>query len=237
MKLYPLQIDPPYQTGWRAALGPFFSARVVGELEGSIREHADYLVDSFIGDGSCDFVDTFAAQPPGRVFFGSFLKVAFSELPAIQKATDDAIRGPAEGRAAAWQSVGGFLMESMKMRADEPPRGDFVDVVMKHPEDAARLASEPELRANFVEEVIRVYAPVFALGRTATKDTEIAGQKIAEGDMGLQMVMALEVLLRRLPDLAVAAGEKPVYSNSGVARSMDRLPLVSTPGHRSVSAE
>ena len=321
MKLYPLQIDPPYQTRWRSALGPYFSARAVGELEGSVREHATYLIDGFIEAGSCDFVDRFAAQLPARVFFGSFLGVPFDNVGPIQKATDDAIRGPGEGRADAWGVVGKFLDGYLAQRADEPPRGDFVDVVLAgvetddgepapyehklftmidfmaggigttshtlasmahhlatHPEHVTRLTADPELRATAVEEVIRVYAPVAALGRTATVDTEIAGQKIAAGDLvmlaeaaacrdprvaenpgvvdldrrvpvnlafsygphrcigahvaRLVMRVALDELLRRMPDLAVAPGRAPVLSNSGVARNMDSLPLVFTPGAR-----
>jgi hypothetical protein len=44
--------------------------------------------------------------------------------------------------------------------------------------------------------------------------------------------VALDELLRRLPDLAVAPGQAPVLNNSGVARNMDSLPLAFTPGPR-----
>ncbi|HZZ52298.1 MAG TPA: cytochrome P450 [Pseudonocardia sp.] len=319
MKLYPLQIDPPYQTRWRATLGAFFNAKAITELETSVREHADYLIDQFIESGECDFVDTFAAQLPARVFFGSFLGVPFDQIKPIQKATDDAIRGPGEGRAAGWAAVGEFLDNYLKQRMDEPARGDFVDVVLEgvegedgepapwdhkvfvmvdllaggigttshtlaslahhlatHSDHVKRLIAEPELHDNAVEEVIRIYAPVTALGRTATTDTEVAGQPIKAGDLVMlsegaacrdprvtdnpsvvdldrrvkqnlafsygphrcigahvaRMVMrvALGQLLQRMSDLAVAPGDSPTFSNSGVARNMDTLPLVFTPG-------
>jgi len=321
MKLYPLQIDPPYHTRWRSALGGFFGAKAIAPLEESVREHANYLIDGFIEKGSCDFVDEYAAQLPGRVFFGSFLGVPFDQIPPIQKATDDAIRGPGEGRAAAWGIVGEFLNGYLASRAEEPPRGDFVDVVLagveteegkpapyehklftmvdflaggmgttshtlssmtyhlaQHPEDVDRLTREPDLHANLVEEAIRVDAPVAALGRTTTVDTEIAGQKIPAGELvmlceasacrdprvaenptkiditrrvpvnlafsygphrcvganvaRLMMSVSLQEMLRRMPDLAVAPGQRPAFSNSGVARTMDSLPLIFTPGDR-----
>lgn len=326
MKLYPLQIDPPYQTRWRQALGPYFGVKAVAELEPGIREHANFLIDSFIERGSCDFVAEFAAQLPARVFFGSFLRVPFDQIPPVQKATDDAIRGPGEGRGAAWGIIGAFLTDYLQKRTEEPPRGDFVDAVLAgvetdegepapyehklftmidflaggigttshtlaslahhlatRPDHVERLAQEPGLRDNAVEEVIRIFAPVTALGRTATVDTEIAGQAIKAGDLvmlseaaacrdprvtddpsevklerrvpinlafsygphrcigahvaRLVMRVALDELLRRLPDLAVAPGEAPTFSNSGVARNMDTLPLVFTPGAREVVAE
>ncbi len=321
VKLYPLQLDPPHQTRWRQALGPYFSARAARDIEDSMRAHANYLIDSFVEAGSCDFVGAFAAQLPGHVFFGSFLGLPMDALAPVQKANDDAIRGPAEGRAAAWGILGNFLTEYLQSREKEPPRGDFVDAVLEgvmteegepspfehklfimidvmaggmgttshvlasmahhlatHPDDAARLVREPDKRASYVEEIIRVNAPVFALGRTATRDTEIAGQKVTEGDLvmlaegaasrdprvvdnpttvdmdrkvpinlafsygphrcigshvaRLELMTALDLVLTRLPDLAVAPGEGPAHSNSGVARNMDRLPLVFTPSGR-----
>jgi len=51
-----------------------------------------------------------------------------------------------------------------------------------NPEDQQRLRDDPSLHSRAVEEFIRFYAPVVALARTATKDTEIAGQPIKEGD-------------------------------------------------------
>jgi hypothetical protein len=44
------------------------------------------------------------------------------------------------------------------------------------------------------------------------------------------MRVALGQLLQRMSDLAVAPGDSPTFSNSGVARNMDTLPLVFTPG-------
>jgi cytochrome P450 len=144
-----------------------------------------------------------------------------------------------------------------------------------HPEDAQRLRDEPELRPNAVEEIIRFYAPIVAVGRTVLQDTEVAGQKLAKGDFvmlsqaaasrdprmyenpgqviidrrlpinlafswgphrcigahvgRLEVVVALDELLRRLTDLRLADGFVPTYSNSSVARNMEDLQIVFTP--------
>jgi cytochrome P450 len=319
LKLIPLEIDPPYHTRWRNALGPSLSPRGIQDKRESIRLHANYLIDGFIERGQCEFVGEFAAPLPGRVFFGSFLGVPFSELADIQKATDDAMRGPVEGRAAGWQTVAEFLTNYLRMRENEPPRGDFVDAVLAgvnaddgqpcpwehklycmidmlaggmgttqhvlagmvlhlatHPDDATRLRDDPALRPNAIEEIIRFYAPIVAVGRTATQDTEIAGQQIAKGDFvmlaqaaacrdpqmyenpnqvvierklpinlafswgphrcigahvgRLEVLVALDEILRRLPDLRVAEGFVPTYTNSSVARNMEDLQVVFTPG-------
>ena len=46
----------------------------------------------------------------------------------------------------------------------------------------AKLQAEPELIAGLVDEAIRWTTPVKNFMRSATEDTEIAGQKIAKGD-------------------------------------------------------
>jgi cytochrome P450 len=320
-KLYPVELDPPYQTRWRTALGPYFSPRAIRSREASIREQVTYLIDAFIERGTVDFVEEFAAHLPGRVFFGSFLGVPFGELPPIQTATDDAMRGPMDGRAAAWRKVATFLDNYLRERESQPPRGDFIDVVLAgvedhdgnpcswehklyiitdllaggigtttyllagiahhlatHPEDRDALAADRRLWPNAVEELIRYYASIVALGRTANHDTEVAGQKIAKGDFlmlsfaaacrdpkyfvnphdidirrkiqvnpafsfgphrcigshvaRLEALISLEELLRRMPDLSLARDGEPVYSNSTIARNMDRLTLNFTPGNR-----
>lgn len=320
-KLYPVELDPPYQTRWRTALGPYFSPRAIRSREASIRDQVTYLIDRFIEHGAVNFVEEFAAHLPGRVFFGSFLGVPFSELPAIQTATDNAMRGPMEGRGEAWVAVATFLDGYLRSRQQEPPREDFIDVILQgvedhdgnpaswdhklyvltdllaggigtttyllagiahhlatHPEDRDALAGDHSLWPGAVEEFIRYYASIVALGRTATRETEVAGQKIAEGDFlmlsfaaacrdpkyfekpheidirrkiavnpafsfgphrcigshiaRLEATISLDEILRRMPDIALAAGGDPVYSNSTIARNMDSLVVTFTPGER-----
>lgn len=140
-RLYPLEIDPPYQSRWRSVLGPYLGSRAVAVHEDHIRGHANALIDEFIEKGRCDFVDAYAAQLPGRVFFSTFLRVPLDDLAYIQQATDDAVRLPraeheseddyVARRAAGWNRVGEYLDEYLQMREKEPPRGDFVDAIMK----------------------------------------------------------------------------------------------------------
>ena len=50
------------------------------------------------------------------------------------------------------------------------------------PEEKAKLIARPELLAGAVNEFIRLVSPVIYMRRTATRDVEIAGQKIAGGE-------------------------------------------------------
>jgi cytochrome P450 len=243
LKLYPLELDPPYHTRWRSALGEYFSPRAIRSRADNIREHANFLLDEFIESGDCDFVDAFAAQLPARVFFGSFLGVPFDELQFIQKAVDDAMRGKPEVRPAAWGTVSEWLISYLKQREAEPPRGDFIDAVLAGVNDDTgnpcpwehklfimmdmmaggmgttshvlasmvhhlamtpglrqRITDDPSLRPLYAEEIIRVYAPIVAVGRTATRDVEVGGTQIREGDFVMLSQAAAAIDPRFVPD-------------------------------------
>ncbi|MDR2987639.1 MAG: cytochrome P450, partial [Nocardiopsaceae bacterium] len=52
----------------------------------------------------------------------------------------------------------------------------------EHPEQWARLVDDPSLIPAAAEEIVRWVSPVNLFRRTATRDTELGGQRIAEGD-------------------------------------------------------
>jgi cytochrome P450 len=54
--------------------------------------------------------------------------------------------------------------------------------LFQHPDERARLACDASLMPTAVEEMLRWVSPVMYFRRTATRDTEIRGQKIGEGD-------------------------------------------------------
>lgn len=54
--------------------------------------------------------------------------------------------------------------------------------LMQHPDQRAKLLANPELLSGAVEEMLRWGTPVMHFRRTASKDTEIGGQAVDEGD-------------------------------------------------------
>ena len=53
---------------------------------------------------------------------------------------------------------------------------------LEHPDQWARLVADPSLAAPATDEIVRWVSPVNLFRRTATQDTVLRGQKIAEGD-------------------------------------------------------
>jgi cytochrome P450 len=54
--------------------------------------------------------------------------------------------------------------------------------LMEHPEQRAKVLADPALLPRAVEEIFRYVTPLMHFRRTATRDTEIAGQPIAAGE-------------------------------------------------------
>ena len=54
--------------------------------------------------------------------------------------------------------------------------------LIEHPDERRRLAADPALVPTAVEELLRWVTPIQNMNRTATRDVELRGQKIREGD-------------------------------------------------------
>lgn len=54
--------------------------------------------------------------------------------------------------------------------------------LIEHPEQLAKLQANPELIPDAVEEFLRWASPVYHFRRTATRDVELGGQQLKEGD-------------------------------------------------------
>ena len=58
-------------------------------------------------------------------------------------------------------------------------------LLMRNPDQRRRLRDEPALLPNAVEEMLRWWSPVNSFIRTAARDTELRGRRIAEGEVML----------------------------------------------------
>ena len=54
-------------------------------------------------------------------------------------------------------------------------------LLIKNPDQLAKLRANPELMRNFVEETLRIESPVQGIMRRVTKDTELGGVHFPEG--------------------------------------------------------
>jgi cytochrome P450 len=78
--------------------------------------------------------------------------------------------------------------------------GNAVSALLDHPAQLARVAAEPALIADAVEEAVRFDSPVQLVFRTATADTEIAGVHIPKGATVVPMIGSANRDERRFED-------------------------------------
>jgi cholest-4-en-3-one 26-monooxygenase len=62
-----------------------------------------------------------------------------------------------------------------------------LEAMMRHPEERKRLLDDPALMRTAVEECLRWVTPIANMARTATKDVDVRGRTIPEGDQVLLM--------------------------------------------------
>jgi cytochrome P450 len=91
---------------------------------------------------------------------------------------------PIDGRAVTQPEIIGYYL--LLMSAGHYTSSDSLSHAIvhlsQHPEDRARLRAEPGILPNAVEEIVRFYSPLLALGRQVGVDTTLAGQEVKAGD-------------------------------------------------------
>ncbi len=60
-----------------------------------------------------------------------------------------------------------------------------MQLLIENPGERRKLRDDPSLLPSAVEEMVRLVSPVHSFGRTATRDTELRGRKIREGEQVL----------------------------------------------------
>jgi cytochrome P450 len=72
--------------------------------------------------------------------------------------------------------------------------------LVRNPEAYRRLRADPSLLPSAIEEMLRVHPPVLTFRRTATRDLELAGRRIAAGDKVVVYHVSANVDERQFPD-------------------------------------
>ena len=141
-----------------------------------------------------------------RMFGSEITDPAAALRDAIAAANDMRAYGAGLGRARRAAPTGDLISELLSAEVDgrRLSDGEFeaffmllfnagsdttrsllcygLDLLLDHPADADRLRADPALLPAAIEEMLRFETPVIQFRRTATRDTELAGQRIAEGD-------------------------------------------------------
>jgi cytochrome P450 len=141
--------DPPLHTRQRALVTKALNARRVRELEPSIREICDRLIDSFIEEGRVELNRQFAVALPLTVI-AQMLGMDQQDLPRLKHWTDQALRGfidsmDNEERAVAATAIldyQQYVLPRIAARRSEPQDDLLSALIHAEIEDASEVDGE-----------------------------------------------------------------------------------------------
>ncbi|ADP83981.1 cytochrome P450 [Pseudofrankia inefficax] len=130
MKILPVTVDPPLQRAFRQLTNPYFRPAVVSEWEAPTRQLVNRLIDGFIEEGACEFMEAFARPLPGLAFFDLALHAPAEDLEEVNGYATMAGQVHRPEAMDCLMKLAGWIAEFIEKRRREGPRGDVVDAVM-----------------------------------------------------------------------------------------------------------
>ena len=88
------------------------------------------------------------------------------------------------GQAASWEDKVSILVDLTfgGIATTTYVMASAIHYLATNPADLETLVNNPQMIANAMEEFTRVFPPIVGLGRTCTRDVEVAGTQMKEGD-------------------------------------------------------
>ncbi|WP_199485254.1 cytochrome P450 [Actinomadura craniellae] len=134
----PVQADPPDQRIFKRLINPFFTPAAVAPWERPTRELVTRLIDDFIEDGGCEFMDAFARPLPSLTFFDLALNAPADDLEKVAYlASKSSVPDDPEAREC-WLGLYQWIKDFTRARRGGPEHGDVVDAVLN-----ARIDGRP----------------------------------------------------------------------------------------------
>lgn len=140
-------MDGDDHTRIRRLVTKAFSRRLVDRLRPAMREAANELIDGFVGEGECEFMDAFASRFPIRIFC-RLVGIPSREEDEVRMASDELRHafgyGVAEHRGRIEAALAKLLQRAdMLIEERRTQRGDdLVSMLLDAEEEGDRLTHE-----------------------------------------------------------------------------------------------
>jgi cytochrome P450 len=168
--------------------------RIICEMMGIPESQHEFVFDRtniILGAGDPEYVPDISLAIPALLTAGSELNQLFTELAEQRRTapsgdlTSALVNAELEGERLSAQELASFFI-LLVVAGNETTRNAISHGMLalcEHPEErAAWQANFADLAPTAIEEIVRWATPVIHFRRTATRDTEIGGQKIAAGE-------------------------------------------------------
>ncbi|MFI0354997.1 cytochrome P450 [Actinomadura sp. 9N407] len=138
----PVQADPPEQRVFKRLINPFFTPAAVAPWEAPTRALVTRLIDGFIEDGECEFMDAFARPLPSLAFFTLAINAPSEDLDKVSHlASRSSVPDDPQAREC-WLGLYAWIQGFVADRREGPPRGDVVDAVLNAEIDGRPITEE-----------------------------------------------------------------------------------------------
>jgi len=126
----PVEADPPEQRIYKRLINPYFTPAAVARWEQPTRDLVTRLIDAFVADGECEFMDAFARPLPSLAFFELALGAPAEEVEKVAYLASKSSVPDDPDQRECWLGLYAWIKEFTGRRREEPPRGDVVDAIL-----------------------------------------------------------------------------------------------------------
>lgn len=201
--LIPTTIDPPEHRWYRKQLNENLSLKFVRELEPDIRALAGELIDGFVADGETEFIASYSAILPIRIFL-QLIDLPQDDAPRLKYLTDMMTNPGSEmTMAEARDEMAAYLLPVVTRRM-ETPGGDIISRMVGRPFEGRSMTAEEALVLTLQVLVAGMDTVVNFLGFAMlhlARDADMRARLVADPDLAPR---AVAELFRRYGSVTIA---------------------------------
>ena len=207
-----IRMDPPGHTAQRRTVAPIVAPSNLANLESLIRKRTSDVLDALPRNETFDWVERVSTDLTNMMLATLFdfpwedrAKLTWwSDVAIANVASPDAVVHSEAERTAEMIKMAEYFRKLWDARSNAPPTFDLVSMLahseatknldtrdsmtgglialVENPEQLEKVRARRELIPSLVSEIIRYQTPVLHMRRTARRDVELRGRRIAEGD-------------------------------------------------------
>jgi len=128
--ILPMSVDPPIQREYKKLVNYWFRPAMLAKNETFVRNMVTELIDGFIEDGRCEFMESFARPMPGRTFFEMIMNAPPEEA---ERVGGDAMLAAAPQHPDQLNAIGRiskWMTDFAERRRNAPPQDDVVNAIL-----------------------------------------------------------------------------------------------------------
>lgn len=138
----PVEADPPEQRIFKRLVNPFFTPAAVARWQRQTRDLVTRLIDGFIEQGSCEFMDSFARPFPSLAFFDFAISAPAADLDKVAFMASRSSTPNAPDARECWLGLYEWIKDFIQQRRAQPPRGDVVDAIVNAEVDGRPITED-----------------------------------------------------------------------------------------------